>query len=101
MKQGAEIVRRLQVEQPSSVHVDGNQIWILLNKATDQANPSEEIEAFPAPIDAGIASPPVITLLGLSRVGRYSRQLFRYSACDALDFKRVEIGELGYRGKGT
>src|SRR2546423_7992662 len=101
MNQGAEIVGRLKIEQPSPVHVSGNQIGILLNKATDQANPSEEIEAFPSPVDAGIASPPVITLLGLSWVRRHSGQLFRDSSFDPLDFKGVEVGELSYPGKGA
>src|SRR5437588_5792976 len=86
---GAEIVGGLKIEQPSPFHVTSVPVGILLNKAAYQANRSDEIKAFPSPIQAGIASPSVITFLRLARIGRDAGQLFDRSAGNALDLKGI------------
>ena len=63
-------------------------------EAVDVTNRPDYVEAFPGPIQAAIASPPVITLLGLARISRYAGKLFSWSALYALHLEGVEIGRL-------
>ena len=96
-KQGGEVIGKLTVEGPGLVNPVLVKVWRKFVESVDEAHDGNEIEAFPCPLEAGLAFPFIPTFIRETWVrGSAGQVARRWSELREDELREEEFIQVGY-----